>query len=104
MFQRAQQEGAKFAQPLIGAGDRVALQQANKEFLRQVLRVVRRMSMAADKSVNRKPIHTTKRFQRFAGFSRIQTGSPAHQTPASLLELRRLAALGVEVFGYIRLA
>src|SRR5262249_10884461 len=75
-----------------------------EKFLRKVLRVRPRVAMPPDKGVDRETIHPAKHFKRFPRFRRIEARSPTHQAPASLFELRRLAVLGIEVFGDVCVA
>jgi len=56
-------------------------QQARKEFLREVLRVVGRVTALTDVSVERIPIGLTELCQRVAGAGRIIASSSQHNRP-----------------------
>src|SRR5262249_16728942 len=84
-----QQETTKAPLGAVGVGHGVALKQSKEELLCQVLRVVRRVSLASEKAVNWLPIGLAKLFERLLCPSRIPTASQDDLAPACVRKLAR---------------
>jgi hypothetical protein len=87
VLERRKQKGPKLSTVRIGKTDRILLDQSGEELLRQVLGILRRAALAADKSVKRIPVESAKFFQRGARLRAQPLRRRRNHEPVRLREL-----------------
>jgi len=90
MFQRRDQKSPQPPLLAIRRCEPALFEKMPEEFLREVLRVMRRLPAAPDKRVKRTLIGAADRLQRGIGFRRGLLGGGQHHRPARARENLRL--------------